>query len=384
LAASHEAIGNQTNLSIAANIRREVANIMEHPGNTRTPLASDDPDFAGVMVTPTATMPRLNRLIRSQDDMNRDFLSGAGTHAPTESRRAGLGIRRLLNRGRDQALAQMEPLDPGITSAIRQQRDRFATSATVSPPSGLSVNDMHAPTLTRRLMSGAGATTGASIGGQVAGPLGAVVGGGAGGLGGYMLGNAAKEYEWAIIAAMNGNRGSVADAAANISGQLLRRVQGRPGYQGAQTVEAVRDIAERIGDAEVTALADEGLNLIGRARRVPAMLAEIQRRIGIDPAAFGRHSATLEDAARRGILPNVLSKLLAEDPAVAGDIDAVLSVPEYADEYMEAHPELYNPDAPLPPIPPVETPGGIDDIGDVDDAALEYMDEHPELYGTRR
>lgn len=352
----------------AADVRRQIDVIAQGPDGTVNPA-------------PQTGMQRLTDAIRARDQTNADFLSGSSTRAPTIARQTGLEMRQILDRARDAGYRTVRGED--ASGRYRLARDIYATASRVAPAGRPSPAQMHAPTLSRRVLGGAGATAGASIGNAIAGAPGSLVGAGIGGVAGYAAGNALKEYEWAILSAMNNGRGTATEIAADIGGQLLNRLRGRPGYepvsrlQGEAAIGAARDIAERIGDADVVSLADEGLNLVGMARRAPARIQQIRRALQVNPEAFGQYAEPLIDAARRGELVRRLSEF-GQDPEARSAIDDAMAddLPDFDEMarsgYAREHSGIV-PDAGIP-----ETREGTeDDMPDFDAMAREgYAREH--------
>jgi hypothetical protein len=307
---------------------------------------------------PLASWDELQSMIRLRDQRNMGFLSGSNTAAPDARRQAGIEMRRILNRARDRAVR--DGLGSAAEAEYRQLRDMFATSATVAPPNQLSAAQLSTPTLSRRLMAGSGMTVGAQIGSQIGGAPGAAVGGLGGGLAGYALGSGMRRYEWSVLAALNNAPGGVGAAVPDIANQLLARVRGRPGYEaasrmaGQDAVAAVREAAERIGDADVISLADEGLNLIGSMRRLPTMMRRAREALRVSPESFGRYAQPLLDSIRRGTFASVMADIQREDPDAAASIEQnVMDFAQAADEQTFRDPEAVQVD---PEAPPVEGP----------------------------
>jgi hypothetical protein len=326
--------------------------------------------------------------MRYQAGRNAGIYSGASTN-PSAAQRAGTEIYRALNRARDRAV--LNRFGPEELARYRTMRDAYATAATIAPPGRVPNAAMSQPTLSRRIGMAAGASTGATLGTAAAGPPGALVGGAIGGTVGYGAANAARRYEYSILAALNSStHGSLSEAGTDVLGQLTRRLMGRPAYAGIQagTEEgalAAREIAERIGDEDVIQLADEGLNIVGKLRRLPALVRRVEERLQQDPMAFGQWSATLRRAigidggVRRGATIAALLEIFRASPEAANQIEE--SVMPSFEEAESAYAEEREIPAPPEPSPSMGTDSSDDGF---DDAELEYVEEREQLEEARK
>lgn len=265
--------------------------------------------------------------MRSQGGRGRAIYRGTATN-PQEQHAAAVRTYRLMNEARDRAYA--DQFGEQALADYRLDRDRFATSAHVSPPTGLPRENYTAPVLSRRMTSGAGATTGAAIGGAVAGAPGIAVGGALGSFGGFLAGNRLPAYEHSILAAFNSARhGSLSAAMGDIGSQLGRRAMG---------------IAER--DAAIAA----GESLWQR----------VQQRMAIDPLAFGEYSTAIRDAMSRGVGAAWLGDLFDSDPEAATAIEAA------AQPYTEDEGDLFTGDEPTDAsVPAAGDAPYVEDEGDI-------------------
>jgi hypothetical protein len=243
-------------------------------------------------IQPMADMSELNAMMRDLDTQRMDILSGARTTDPTP-RHSALGfMRSSLNRGRDEMI-QRAFGDEQLAN-VRRLRDMYATGAMVSPPRGVPIAQQRPPVgLSARILGAPLMLEGARLGFGVGGPMGAVAGGAAGLSAGVGAANLMREYEYPILAAINNGRGSLTQNGIDVAADTLSRLRGQP---AAASRAAELAGLESAAASDVTDLGDEGLNLMGRARRVPTATREA---LGITPEVYDTRAQPALDNARR-------------------------------------------------------------------------------------
>lgn len=347
------------------------------------------------MRLPSATEPQrapigfigwdeLQSMINAQRERIRGIVTGSTVDNPGVRATANRQAYRAINQARDEAVEGAMGRD--ALGRYRLARDVFHTGALISPPEQLSTQTMRSPQLSRLAGTGTGASVGAAIGGQVAGAPGAAAGSVVGGALGFGIGNKLRDYQHAIIAAINDPmRGSLGEVAQDSARSILARVRGTAtapamtepirmllSMQPETVATGLRQLAAS-GDQEIAAAAQQGLTRMDVASRMPQIMQVLADRIISDPSVGGNLRPMLESAARRGTLQAVMYQLNRTDPQAAADLAGLVdpfalpggvSIEQYAVEQDFAR-------EPLQPLAPNEDdpfadPSGrsIEDVSD--------------------
>jgi hypothetical protein len=260
----------------------------------------------------------LQTLANVQRGRNASVYNGSITGNIPEARRAGLDSYRAINDTRDE-LVDVAGGTP-LMSDYRLGRDAYATGATFAPANRLAVQDLHSPTLSRRLMMGSGASTGATIGYGIAGPPGAAAGSAVGAAVGYGVGSQIRNREHAILAAINApGRGSLSEVGAGVVRNLGRELR-----NGASAEPLATDAIARLRSIGIEATPETAPAIIAEAEQIRGRIPELMQRIGAaiqaNPTIAGQYQAILTASARRGTLQAALAAISRRDPQMVSNL----------------------------------------------------------------
>lgn len=294
------------------------------------------------MQLPAATTPQrapigfigwdeLQSMINAQRERIRGIVTGSTVDNPGVRATANRQAYRAINEARDEAVRGAMGED--ALGRYRLARDVYHTGSLISPPDQLSTQAMRSPQISRLAGTGTGATLGMTIGGQIAGAPGAAAGGVVGAGLGFGLGNKLRDYQHAILAAINDPmRGSLGEVAQESARSILARIRGTAtapamtepirmllSMQPETVATGLRQLATS-SDQEVARMAQQGIAQMDVASRMPQIMQQLGERIIADPSVGGALRPALEAAARRGTLQAFLYRLNRTDPQAAADI----------------------------------------------------------------
>lgn len=275
----------------------------------------------------------LQALVNAQRGRNASVYNGSITGNIPEARRAGLAAYSALNETRDD-LAR-EALGESGLADYRLARDAYATGSTFAPRDRLPVNALHAPTLSRRMMMGSGASTGATIGYGLGGPPGAAAGSAIGAAVGYGVGSQIRNREHAILAAINApGRGSLSEVGARVVRGLGNEMR-----NGATAEPLATDAIARLRSIGIEASAEEAPAILAEADQIRGRIPEIMQRIGAaiqaNPTIAGQYQAILTASARRGTLQAALAAISRRDPQMVSNLVNNIGLEQPAQPYAQ-------------------------------------------------
>lgn len=260
----------------------------------------------------------LQSLVNAQRGRNASVYNGSISGNIPEARRAGLASYRALNETRDD-LAR-EALGEAGLADYRLARDAYATGSTFAPSGRLPAQNLTSPTLSRRLMMGSGASTGATIGFGLGGPPGAAAGSAVGAVVGYGVGSQIRNREHAILAAINApGRGSLSEVGSRVIRGLGNEIR-----SGASAEPLATDAIARLRSIGIEAAPEQASAILAEADQIQGRIPEIMRRIGAaieaNPTIAGQYQSILTASARRGTLQAALAAISRRDPQMVSNL----------------------------------------------------------------